>query len=140
VDGLNPARVKSVLDVAIARFNKFQSLNDEIAKAKASLAERKVIERAKGILMREKKMGEDAAYQTPAPRRHGAEQAHSPTWPNPGGGRTPAQVKFRGQAIGTGLVPPMRHMLRVRSAYAAFRVAVDAVSSPEKVNPIRAIG
>ena len=72
VDGLNPARVKSVLDVAIARFNKFQSLNDEIAKAKASLAERKVIERAKGILMREKKLGEDAAYQ--ALRRAAMEQ------------------------------------------------------------------
>lgn len=64
VDGLNPARVKSVLDVAIARFNQFQALNDEIAKARASLAERKVIERAKGILMREKRLTEDAAYQT----------------------------------------------------------------------------
>jgi two-component system, response regulator / RNA-binding antiterminator len=63
VDGLNPARVKPVLDVAIARFNQFQVLNDEIAKAKASLAERKVIERAKGILMRERKLSEEDAYR-----------------------------------------------------------------------------
>lgn len=72
VDGLNPARVKPVLDVAIARFNQFQALNDEIAKAKASLAERKVIERAKGILMRAKNLSEDAAYQ--ALRRAAMEQ------------------------------------------------------------------
>jgi len=63
VDGLNPARVKPVLDVAIARFNQFQVLNDEIAKAKASLAERKVIERAKGILMRERNLSEEDAYR-----------------------------------------------------------------------------
>lgn len=63
VDGLNPARVKPILDVAIARFNQFQSLNDEVAKAKASLAERKVIERAKGILMRERKLSEEDAYR-----------------------------------------------------------------------------
>ena len=63
MDGLNPARVKPVLDVAIARFNQFQSLNDEVAKAKASLAERKVIERAKGILMRERKLSEEDAYR-----------------------------------------------------------------------------
>ncbi len=63
VDGLKPARVKPILDVAIARFNQFQALNDEIAKAKASLAERKVIERAKGILMRERKLSEEDAYR-----------------------------------------------------------------------------
>jgi response regulator NasT len=63
VDGLNPARVKPVLDVAIARFNQFQAISDELGKAKASLAERKVIERAKGILMQEKKLSEEEAYR-----------------------------------------------------------------------------
>lgn len=63
VDGLNPARVKPVLDVAIARFRQFQALNEEIARAKASLAERKAIERAKGILMQQRNLSEEDAYR-----------------------------------------------------------------------------
>jgi response regulator NasT len=72
VDGLNPARVKPVLDVAVARFNQFQALNDELGRAKASLAERKIIERAKGILMQQKKLSEEEAYR--ALRRAAMEQ------------------------------------------------------------------
>lgn len=72
VDGLNAARVKPVLDVAVARFNQFQALNDELGRAKASLAERKVIERAKGILMHQKKLSEEEAYR--ALRRAAMEQ------------------------------------------------------------------
>lgn len=63
VDGLNPARVKPVLDVAIARFRRFQALSEEIARAKASLAERKVVERAKGILMQQRNLTEEEAYR-----------------------------------------------------------------------------
>lgn len=62
IDGLNTKRVKPILDVAIARFKEFQSLKSELARTKATLAERKVIEKAKGILMRERQMTEVQAY------------------------------------------------------------------------------
>ncbi|MBP7064488.1 ANTAR domain-containing protein [Ferrovibrio sp.] len=62
IDGLNVKRVKPILDVAIARFREFQALRDELKKTKATLNERKLIERAKGMLMREKKLTEDEAY------------------------------------------------------------------------------
>jgi response regulator NasT len=64
VDGLNPQRVKPVLDVAVARFQQFQALTGELSRAKASLAERKVVDRAKGILMQQKGMSEDEAYNS----------------------------------------------------------------------------
>lgn len=62
IDGLNVKRVKPILDVAIARFREFQALRDELKKTKASLNERKLIERAKGILMHERKLSEEEAY------------------------------------------------------------------------------
>lgn len=62
IDGLNVKRVKPILDVAIARFREFQALREELKKTKATLNERKLIERAKGMLMREKKLSEDEAY------------------------------------------------------------------------------
>jgi response regulator NasT len=62
VDGLRKERVKSILDMAISRFNAFSQLKDERDKARQELEERKVIERAKGILMKERGMTEEAAY------------------------------------------------------------------------------
>jgi response regulator NasT len=62
VDGLRKERVKSILDMAVSRFNAFSQLRDELDRAKQELEERKVIERAKGILMREKSLSEEAAY------------------------------------------------------------------------------
>jgi response regulator NasT len=62
IDGMNPKRVKPIIDVAVARFREFQALRDELQKTKATLSERKLIERAKGLLMRERKIGEDEAY------------------------------------------------------------------------------
>lgn len=64
VDGLHAARVVSVLDVAIARFNEAQALRDELARAKSDLGERKIVERAKGLLMEKKHLSEDEAYRT----------------------------------------------------------------------------
>lgn len=64
VDGLNPQRVKPVLDVAVARFRQFQALTGELQRAKASLVERKSIERAKGILMQQKGLSEEEAYSS----------------------------------------------------------------------------
>ncbi|KAF0222258.1 MAG: Response regulator [Rhodospirillaceae bacterium] len=62
VDGLKPDRVRPVVDVAIARFAQFQQLRGELDKARTTLAERKLIEKAKGILMKRRKVDEDEAY------------------------------------------------------------------------------
>lgn len=64
VDGLNPNRVKTVLDVAIARFNEYQAMRQELEATKNQLAERKLIEKAKGLLMKHKNMTEEQAYQS----------------------------------------------------------------------------
>lgn len=63
VDGLTPERVRPVVDVAIARFAQFQELRAELDKAKTTLAERKLVEKAKGILMKRRHCGEDDAYR-----------------------------------------------------------------------------
>lgn len=63
IDGLNPARVKPILDVAMARFAEFQKLRSELDQAKMDLADRKTIERAKGLLMTRRKIPEDQAYR-----------------------------------------------------------------------------
>jgi len=62
VDGLAPERVNPIVEVAVARFEDYQSVKNERDSAQAKLAERKVVERAKGILMRKRGIGEDEAY------------------------------------------------------------------------------
>ncbi len=64
VDGLNANRVKPILETAVARFEAFQSLRRELEEARNTIADRKTIERAKGILMRRKGLAEEAAYQS----------------------------------------------------------------------------
>jgi response regulator NasT len=49
--------------VAIARFREYQALRDELAKTKLTLEERKIIDRAKGLLMKRQGMDEEGAYQ-----------------------------------------------------------------------------
>ncbi len=63
VDGLSPERVRPVVNVALARFDQWQALRQELGQAQASLAERKVIERAKGILMKQRRCDEEEAYR-----------------------------------------------------------------------------
>lgn len=63
VDGLAADRVRPIIDVAIARFEQFQALRRELAETEDRLADRKLIERAKGILMKSAKLGEDEAYR-----------------------------------------------------------------------------
>ena len=63
VDGLQPGRVRSILEVAMSRFQLMQKLRSDLDKAKADLASRKTVERAKGLLMKERGMDEDAAYR-----------------------------------------------------------------------------
>ena len=63
VDGLSANRVMPVLEVAIARFEEFQAMREELEQTRATLADRKLIERAKGILMRNSQLDEEAAYR-----------------------------------------------------------------------------
>jgi two-component system, response regulator / RNA-binding antiterminator len=62
VDGLKKERVKNILDLCISRFNAFSRLQDELDRTKTALEERKVIDRAKGILMKAKNLTEEEAY------------------------------------------------------------------------------
>lgn len=62
VDGLAPSRVRPVLEVAMSRFSLMLRLRTDLEKAKADLASRKIIERAKGVLMKERGLDEAAAY------------------------------------------------------------------------------
>jgi len=63
VGGLASERVKPIVDVAILRFAEHQALRQELAQTKSTLSERKVVERAKGILMRQRGCDEELAYQ-----------------------------------------------------------------------------
>jgi response regulator NasT len=63
VDGLAPARVQAIVETAIDRFRMTQAIREDLEKAKSDLAHRKVIERAKGVLMKMRGLDEEAAYQ-----------------------------------------------------------------------------
>ncbi|CUJ88842.1 ANTAR domain-containing protein [Shimia thalassica] len=62
VNGLQSDRVKPVIDAAIARFHMFQRMRSELEATKRALEERKIIDRAKGIVMRARGVSEDEAY------------------------------------------------------------------------------
>ena len=62
VDGLRKERVKPILDMAISRFNAFARLKRELQDARTELEDRKVIDQAKGILMKQRGLDEAAAY------------------------------------------------------------------------------
>ncbi len=62
VDDLRPDRLKPVISAAITRFNMFRRMREELAETKRALEERKVIDRAKGLLMKVRGIGEDEAY------------------------------------------------------------------------------
>ena len=62
VDGLRKERVKPILELAIRRFNAFAKLQAELEEARSALADRKVIDRAKSILMQSRGLSESDAY------------------------------------------------------------------------------
>jgi two-component system, response regulator / RNA-binding antiterminator len=62
VDGLRKERVKAIVDMAVSRFNAFDRLQRELVATRNELASRKIIERAKGILMRTRQLSEEEAY------------------------------------------------------------------------------
>jgi response regulator NasT len=62
VDGLKKERIKPILDLCISRFNAFSKLQDELERTKSALEDRKIIDRAKGIVMKLKGLTEEEAY------------------------------------------------------------------------------
>lgn len=62
VDGLKRERVKPILDMAISRFNAFARMARELEEARSQLESRKMIDRAKGILMKSRGLSEADAY------------------------------------------------------------------------------
>lgn len=62
VDGLAPERIAPILETAVARFDAFQAVKNELAATKNQLSDRKVIEKAKGILMKSRNISEETAY------------------------------------------------------------------------------
>lgn len=63
VDGLEASRVQPIIDIAMARHHEIQGLRNELADAKKGLADRKLIDRAKGVLMKRRNISEQEAYQ-----------------------------------------------------------------------------
>lgn len=63
VDGLKKERIKPILDMAVSRFNAFARLSRELEEARSELEDRKVIDKAKGILMQTRGLTEADAYQ-----------------------------------------------------------------------------
>ena len=63
VRGFSSERVKPIIDVAVARFEKSRALHKELGQVRTILAERKIIERAKGVLMQQRGCSENEAYQ-----------------------------------------------------------------------------
>jgi response regulator NasT len=62
VGNLQKERIKTILDLCVSRFNAFARLQSELDRTKNALEERKVIDRAKGLLMKARGLDEDAAY------------------------------------------------------------------------------
>ena len=62
VGGLSPERIRPIVDVALARFEETRTLRQELDQARSNLSERKLIERAKGIVMKLRRVDEQEAY------------------------------------------------------------------------------
>lgn len=62
VDGIDAARVVPIIEAAVARFEAYQAVRDELVQTKTRLTERKAIDRAKGVLMKARGISEDEAY------------------------------------------------------------------------------
>lgn len=63
VDGLVPTRLQPILRVAVERFAAEQSLKAELVQTKSALSERKLVDRAKGLIMKREGVDEDAAFR-----------------------------------------------------------------------------
>ena len=63
IDGFSVQRIRAIIELAVARFDEDQALRDELRTTKSKLQERKLIERAKGIIMEKRHLKEDEAYK-----------------------------------------------------------------------------
>ncbi|WP_440874921.1 ANTAR domain-containing response regulator [Thalassotalea sp. PLHSN55] len=63
VDDIQPQRLKSIIEVAYARFQNYQALRQELVETKTELENRKILEKAKGILMEQKNLNEQQAFK-----------------------------------------------------------------------------
>jgi two-component system, response regulator / RNA-binding antiterminator len=63
IDGLRKERVRPILEMAISRFNAFSRMARELEEARGELEDRKIIDRAKGILMKSRRLSEEDAYK-----------------------------------------------------------------------------
>lgn len=64
VDGFDPRRLCSILEVAAARFSVHRTLQEELLRTRAALDQRKLVDRARGILMTKRGWSEEQAYRT----------------------------------------------------------------------------
>ena len=71
VDGMAAGRIGPIIDAAVARFEQFHALKREFNEIEEKLADRKVIERAKGILMKSRGLSEEDGLPRPAQTRDG---------------------------------------------------------------------
>lgn len=62
VDGLAAERIEPIIDTAVARFEAFQQVQDELNLTRSKLSDRKLVDRAKGILMKQRNIAEEEAY------------------------------------------------------------------------------
>ncbi|MEL6203723.1 MAG: ANTAR domain-containing protein [Pseudomonadota bacterium] len=62
VDGMRPDRIRPIIDAAITRFQMFQQMRTELEATKRALEERKIIDRAKGLIMKARGVEEEEAY------------------------------------------------------------------------------
>ena len=63
VKGVDMERVKPIMSVAIARFREYQALKDELKQTKSELEQNKLIDKAKRLLMQQKGVTEQEAYE-----------------------------------------------------------------------------
>ena len=63
VDGLRSRSVRPIVELAIARFEEHEALRRELREARLHLEERKLVDRAKGMLMQRRGVGEEEAYR-----------------------------------------------------------------------------
>lgn len=63
VNGLQSERLRPIMDVAMTRFKEFQAMRNDLERAENELAGRRDVDRAKGVLMKQRGWPEDEAYQ-----------------------------------------------------------------------------
>jgi response regulator NasT len=63
VDGLRKERVQAIVEMSVSRFRAFEKLRAELDETRRQLADRKLVDRARGILMKQRALSEEEAYE-----------------------------------------------------------------------------